>query len=91
MTRLGRWASRAVEVLLLAFITGWQLLATPLLGPACRFEPSCSRYAAEAIRRHGPLRGTVLGARRLGRCHPLCAGGPDPVPEPRPTGGERGP
>lgn len=91
MTRVRRWLAGAAEALLLALLTAWQMLAAPLLGPACRFEPSCSRYAAEAIRRHGPLRGCALAARRLGRCHPFCAGGLDPVPEARPAGDERGP
>jgi putative membrane protein insertion efficiency factor len=66
--------------LLLAVIRAWQLLLSPLLGPSCRFHPSCSAYAAEAVRRHGALRGGWLALRRLGRCHPFHEGGLDPVP-----------
>lgn len=59
----------------------YQRLISPLLGPRCRFHPSCSRYAIEAFRRHGSLRGGWLTARRLCRCHPLNPGGFDPVPD----------
>lgn len=64
----------------LGLIRLWQLVISPLLGPACRFEPSCSRYAAEAIERFGVLRGGALAVRRIGRCHPFHPGGFDPVP-----------
>ena len=58
----------------------YQLIISPLLGPRCRFVPSCSEYGMEAIRVHGPLRGCWLTLLRLGRCHPLHPGGLDPVP-----------
>lgn len=58
----------------------YQLLVSPLLGPRCRFHPSCSSYAVLALRRHGAARGGWLTARRLARCHPFCEGGIDPVP-----------
>jgi putative membrane protein insertion efficiency factor len=62
----------------------YQLLISPLLGPRCRFYPSCSAYAVEALQRHGAVRGSWLALRRLGRCHPWNPGGPDPVPPARP-------
>jgi putative membrane protein insertion efficiency factor len=64
----------------LALVHGYQLLLSPLVGGACRFEPSCSRYAAEAITTHGAGRGLVLALRRVARCHPFAAPGYDPVP-----------
>jgi putative membrane protein insertion efficiency factor len=64
----------------LALIRIYQRWVSPLLGPRCRFHPSCSQYAFEAIERFGVLRGSVLAARRLLRCHPLHPGGYDPVP-----------
>ena len=66
---------------LIALVRGYQLLISPWLPPSCRFEPTCSHYAIEALARHGALRGSWLAIRRLGRCHPFCAGGYDPVPE----------
>lgn len=58
----------------------YQALLGPFLGGHCRFHPTCSAYAIEAYQVHGPVRGTLLTARRLVRCHPLCRGGFDPVP-----------
>lgn len=66
---------------LLFLLRGYKRFISPLLGPRCRFYPSCSDYAAGAIRRHGALRGSYMAACRLGRCHPGCEGGHDPVPE----------
>ena len=70
--------------LLIAMVKGYRLLLSPWLGSACRFEPTCSVYALGALERHGALRGGVLTAWRLLRCHPWCAGGHDPVPEQAP-------
>jgi len=58
----------------------YQLTVSPLLGPACRFHPSCSQYTLEAVRRFGLIKGAWLGLRRLSRCHPWHPGGFDPVP-----------
>jgi len=65
---------------LAALIRIYQLVISPVLPPACRFTPSCSHYALEAITRYGALRGSWLAARRLVRCHPFHPGGFDPVP-----------
>jgi len=72
--------------LLRGTIRGWQLFAAPLLGANCRYAPSCSHYAAEAIARHGPAAGSWLTLRRLLRCHPWGGAGWDPVPPPPAAG-----
>lgn len=64
-------------------ILAYRLLLSPLLGPRCRFAPSCSEYAIEAIESHGVLRGGVLALRRVARCHPWHPGGYDPPPRPK--------
>jgi uncharacterized protein len=69
--------------LLIALIRLYQAALSPFLGGACRFLPSCSAYAIEAIALHGALRGSILAVRRLSRCHPLGRSGVDPVPLPR--------
>ena len=66
--------------LLLGAITGYRGLISPYLATSCRFYPTCSAYAYEAIERHGALAGLRLSIRRLARCHPWCRGGYDPVP-----------
>ena len=69
-----------MRAVLLVLLGAYRRLVSPLLPPACRFHPTCSAYAAEAVRRHGALRGLFLALKRLARCHPLCEGGIDPVP-----------
>lgn len=73
-----------MRTLLIGLIRVYQLLLSPLIGARCRFHPSCSQYTIEAIRMHGVGRGGYLALRRLLRCHPWHAGGPDPVPPPAP-------
>jgi putative membrane protein insertion efficiency factor len=65
---------------LAALIRAYQVVISPALPPACRFTPTCSQYALEAVGRYGALRGSCLAARRLVRCHPFNRGGFDPVP-----------
>jgi uncharacterized protein len=72
----------------MAAISGYRRFISPLMAPRCRFAPSCSAYALEAVARHGALRGTWLAVRRVGRCHPFNPGGYDPVP---PRADEAGP
>jgi putative membrane protein insertion efficiency factor len=66
--------------LLVWLLRGYQLLVSPMLGPNCRFYPSCSNYAIEALELHGAARGGWLAVRRVCRCHPWTDGGNDPVP-----------
>lgn len=70
----------AASWLLVGLLTVYRRFVSPLLGPRCRFYPSCSAYALEAVQLHGALYGSWLTVRRLSRCHPFHAGGIDPVP-----------
>ena len=72
-----------LTLVLRGLIRGYQLLISPVLGPSCRYLPTCSDYAAEAILRHGALGGGWLALKRLSRCHPWGGSGYDPVPAPR--------
>lgn len=78
-----RTATRLPSLLLVLLVRAYQLLVSPLLGPRCRFYPSCSAYAVQALRVHGALRGTWLAVRRVARCHPWNPGGVDQVPPAR--------
>ncbi|MDV6316511.1 membrane protein insertion efficiency factor YidD [Idiomarina sp. HP20-50] len=72
--------SKALRTIPIALIKVYQWFISPLLGPRCRFYPSCSHYACEAIQKHGTIRGIGLAAVRVGKCHPAHEGGYDPVP-----------
>lgn len=71
--------------ILIGIVQGYRLLLSPWLGSQCRFEPTCSAYALQALQEHGAAGGSYLAARRILRCHPWCAGGFDPVPSAGPT------
>lgn len=86
---LGQFVLNVPRLALIALVRFYQIVLSPIkfviLGPGsrCRFEPSCSQYALEALQKHGVFRGAWLAAKRLLRCHPWGAFGPDPVPAPR--------
>ncbi len=69
-----------MRMILIALVRGYQVVLSPLLPAACRYYPSCSVYAIEALERHGAVRGTWLAMRRIARCNPFRPGGFDPVP-----------
>lgn len=81
MKRMAYLLRKIPTALLLALLRGYQYLISPLLGPRCRFWPSCSNYAIEALHLHGSARGGWLALKRIVKCHPWHAGGIDPVPE----------
>ncbi|MDH5611529.1 MAG: membrane protein insertion efficiency factor YidD [Gammaproteobacteria bacterium] len=67
--------------LLIALVRFYQIVISPYLAPSCRYIPTCSSYAIEAVHNHGIFRGSWLAINRIGRCHPWCKGGYDPVPD----------
>ena len=69
-----------MKTVLMALVRAYRLLLSPWWGRQCRFTPTCSEFALEALERHGALRGSWLALRRIARCHPWCPGGFDPVP-----------
>jgi len=75
-----------VKYVLIGLLRLYRLLISPLYGQVCRYYPSCSAYALEAVTVHGSVRGSWLAARRLARCHPWAPGGVDHVPPPRRSG-----
>lgn len=72
-----------MKELLMLLVKGYRLILSPWLGSSCRFTPTCSAYALEALDSHGAAKGSYLTLRRLSRCHPWCVGGHDPVPNPQ--------
>ena len=78
LTAILRWPSRIITFLLIMIIRVYQVTLSPLLGPACRFEPTCSRYMVESLRKYGVLKGLSRGLRRVSKCHPWNPGGYDP-------------
>lgn len=77
------YVTAALKLFMRALIRFYQIVISPLIGPRCRFAPTCSEYAMEAIALHGPFMGVWLAARRLVRCHPWGGSGFDPVPQQR--------
>ena len=78
LVALARWPARGLTAGLIAAIRLYQITLSPLLGPVCRFEPSCSRYMVESLKKHGLVKGLARGLHRLSRCHPWNPGGLDP-------------
>ncbi|BBO31661.1 membrane protein insertion efficiency factor YidD [Lacipirellula parvula] len=78
MHRLWKHLVAAPSYLMIAAVRGYQLCISPFLGPLCRYEPTCSQYFIEAVRKYGAIRGAWRGLRRIGRCHPWGGSGYDP-------------
>ncbi len=77
---LMKFVTALPQTLLIGMVKGYRLLLSPVLGSACRFEPTCSAYSLKALQQHGAAGGSYLTLHRLARCHPWCDGGTDPVP-----------
>ncbi len=77
-TAIGRWPARVVSWWLIFGVRAYQVVLSPLLGGQCRFQPTCSQYFIEAVRKYGPWKGSWKGLRRIARCHPFGASGYDP-------------
>lgn len=75
-----------IKTALITIVRGYRLLLSPWLGSSCRFEPTCSVYGLQALERFGAAKGCYLMLTRIGRCHPWCEGGHDPVPSSAPRG-----
>jgi putative membrane protein insertion efficiency factor len=80
-----------LKPLLVGLLKAYRLVISPLYGQVCRYHPTCSAYALEAVQVHGSVRGSLLAVRRVGRCHPWASGGYDPVPAPRSSRVRTGP
>lgn len=80
IARFSHFLNSSFSLLLIAPIRFYQRFISPLTPPSCRYTPTCSQYAVEAIRKHGPIRGLYLAVRRILRCHPWGGSGYDPVP-----------
>ena len=74
---------RLLSAPLVLLVRVYQVTLSPFLGGQCRYHPTCSHYAVQALHEHGPIRGTILTVTRIGRCHPFARGGYDPVPAPK--------
>ncbi|NQV80888.1 MAG: membrane protein insertion efficiency factor YidD [Alphaproteobacteria bacterium] len=85
MNSVGRHLRAVPRLVLLAIVHAYQLFVSPILGANCRYDPTCSAYANEAIRRFGAAQGSWLAIKRISRCHPWGGFGHDPVPERAPT------
>ncbi|NQV81612.1 MAG: membrane protein insertion efficiency factor YidD [Alphaproteobacteria bacterium] len=85
MNSVGRQMRAAPRLVLRAIVRAYQLFVSPILGANCRFDPTCSAYADEAIQRFGAVQGSLLAVKRISRCHPWGGFGHDPVPERAPT------
>lgn len=72
--------SKILNFILILPIKGYQIILSPLIGPSCRFNPTCSHYAIQAINKHGSLKGSYLALKRISKCHPWGESGNDPVP-----------